>query len=211
MILICWNYLAAGTMVGFKNRKSQELSYFIRSYSGALQRKPGLHSHGLCFPDRTVPNSWLMLIMILVSVGFTWLKLFFLKVFSLQFWAGWSFLAARLYSWFLQSCLCSLCWLKAQTVLHHHQGNSGLPGKPLLPRGVYDVGSWHRVLVTEQPMALLKLQLWGGERPHSCPGLYPRGWIPVTNVEKALWIQDWGTAGLLELLKSCWWEVWTLL
>lgn len=45
--------------------------------------------------------------------------------------------------------------------------------KLLLPRGVYDVGSWRRVLVTEQPMALLKLQLWGRERPHSCPGLYP--------------------------------------
>lgn len=103
--------------------------------------------------------------MILVSVSFTWLNFVFPEDLFSQLWAGWSFLPARRYSWFVRSCFCSLCWLRAQTVLHH-QGNSGLPGKPLLPRAVYDVGWWWQ----EQLMALLKLQLWGWSGPTAALG-----------------------------------------
>lgn len=179
-------------------RKSQQLSCFIHSHSGALQRKPGLHSHGLCFPDKTVQ---------------------ILDLWSSQFWCLWALLGWTFFSWRSfhssfgladLSCLpdaipgfceaasapcarCSADW-KLKLLLHQHQGNWGLPGKPLLPRGVYDVGN--RLVVTGNSRWLF----WnyssgdgsGSRRPQSCPGLCPRGWIPVTSVKKALWIQDWG-------------------
>lgn len=42
--------------------------------------------------------------------------------------------------------LCSADWKLKLLLHHHHQGNWGLPGKPLLPGGVYDVGN--RLVVT---------------------------------------------------------------
>lgn len=118
-------------------------------------------------------NSWLMVLMILVSVGFIWLNLFFsLKVFSLQFWAGWSLLPARRYSWFLWSCLCSLCsmlsWLKAQTAAAPPPGELRTPRKTSPAWGCLWCGE-QAGGDREQPLALLKLQLWGWEWEQAAP------------------------------------------